>query len=84
MRKISLGLFLKNYIGLVMIMLLIYLVLGPSENVSLPFVIMSGLPLSCGFEIKMRCLKFWSFTPRICVSKVFLTVKVRLYRGSFS
>lgn len=46
MKKVSLQSFLTNYIGLVMVMLLIYVVLGPSQNTSLPFVLILGLPIT--------------------------------------
>lgn len=59
MKKVSLQLFLKNYIGLVMIMLLVYLVLGPSEHTSLPFVLILGLPITAimlftGWDEKLK------------------------------
>ena len=46
MRKISIAVLLKNYIGLVAIMLLVYLVLGPNEHTSLPFVLLMGMPIT--------------------------------------
>ncbi|RDW18653.1 hypothetical protein CWR48_10020 [Oceanobacillus arenosus] len=46
MKKVTLELFLKNYFGLVMIMSLIYLILSPSENTSLPLVMILGLPIT--------------------------------------
>lgn len=38
--------FLKSYSGLVAIMLMIYLILGSSKNVSLIFVMILGLPIT--------------------------------------
>lgn len=46
MRKASMASFLKNYIGLATIMLLAYLVLGPNEHTSLPFVLLMGIPIT--------------------------------------
>ncbi|WP_077601881.1 hypothetical protein [Oceanobacillus sojae] len=59
MKKDLLFSFLKSYIGLVMIMLLIYLVSGPNDNTSLPFVLLSGLPITAimvftGWDKKLK------------------------------
>ncbi|OJT53784.1 hypothetical protein BFP46_24730 [Bacillus licheniformis] len=59
MNKNSLMTFLKSYISLAAIMLLIYLILGPSKNVSLIFVITLGLPITAimvftGWDKKLK------------------------------
>lgn len=59
MNKNSLIAFLKSYISLAAIMLLIYLILGPSENVSLMFVMALGLPITAimvftGWDKKLK------------------------------
>lgn len=59
MKKVSLNAFLKNYIGLVMILVLIYLILGPSENTSLPLIILLALPITAimlftGWDEKLK------------------------------
>ena len=46
MKKVSFGSFLKNYIELALVMILIYLILGPSEYTSLPLVLLLGLPIT--------------------------------------
>lgn len=46
MNKTSIMSFFKNYIGLVMIMLLIYLVLGSSKETSFPLLMLIGLPIT--------------------------------------
>jgi hypothetical protein len=46
MKKVSFGSFLKNYIELALVMILIYFISGPSENTSLPLVLLLGLPLT--------------------------------------
>lgn len=59
MKKDLLFSFLKSYIGLVMIMLLIYLVSGPNDNTSLSLVLLSGLPITAimvftGWDKKLK------------------------------
>ncbi|WP_419893849.1 hypothetical protein [Oceanobacillus kimchii] len=46
MKKISLWTFLKHYLGLAFVMLLLYLVIEPSNSTSLPLVLLLGLPIT--------------------------------------
>ncbi|KAB7667169.1 hypothetical protein [Bacillus sp. B1-b2] len=46
MKKVSWKVFIKNYIELIMIMLLAYIVLGPSENTSFPFFMIISIPIT--------------------------------------
>lgn len=57
--KDSLLTFFISYIEFVMILLLIYLVLGPSENTSFPLLMALGLPITAimfftGWDKKLK------------------------------
>lgn len=59
MKKISLVEFLKNYIGFVLVLILIYFILGSSNGVSIPFLMLIGLPITAvmlftGWDEKLK------------------------------
>lgn len=59
MKKISLVEFLKHYIGFVLVLVLIYFILGPSNGVSIPFLMLIGLPITAvmlftGWDEKLK------------------------------
>lgn len=59
MKKISLVEFLKHYIGFVLVLVLIYFILGPYNRVSIPFLMLIGLPITAvmlftGWDEKLK------------------------------